>query len=63
MLKIGDRVKEVFLGEGEVTDYVKPKYLGLVFVKFDKTPPVRYNMGVNPAAVFTKDLKKVSSND
>jgi hypothetical protein len=56
-MKIGDRVKERDLGEGVVVETSSDMdSLNLVMVLFDKTPPLRYNMGENPTAVWKSDL-------
>lgn len=48
-----DRVKHSFLGKGI---FIK-KISFLSLVKWDKKPSIKYNMGENPCAVFTKKLK------
>lgn len=55
-IKAGDRVKHKFFGKG--TFIKELEFLSsLSLVKWDKTPDIRYNMGVNPCVVFTKELQ------
>ena len=58
--KIGDRVKDAFLGEGKVTEIIKSgldsKLVIGYMVMFDKTPHIRYNMGENPCFVLSEQL-------
>lgn len=52
-MKQGDRVNHEYLGQGT---FIK-EIASLSLVKWDKTPPERYNMGENPCVVFTKELQ------
>lgn len=56
-LKVGDRVRNSFLGDGIVTDKTEMDWL--VIVRFDKTPPGQYNMGENPTAELVSKLEKI----
>ena len=65
-INVGDRVKDDFLGEGEVVKIIKNDYGddGAYMILFDKTPPVRYNMGENPALMFdTEKIVAKEAND
>ena len=53
-----DRVQHDYLGAGTFIKYVEG-YVFLSLIKWDKTPPFRYNMGENPAAAMTSKLRKV----
>ncbi len=55
--KIGDRVSNSFLGGGTVADETEVDFL--VIVRFDKTPPVEYNMGENPTAQLVSQLERI----
>ena len=59
-ISIGDRVKEDYLGEGEVIKILKDLYGNAwgYLVMFDKTPDVRYNMGENPTLAL--DVEKIN---
>ena len=58
-IKVGDRVtdataeKKAFLGEGEVVQVVEGIFC---MVLFDVTPPIRYNLGGNPAFMIQENL-------
>ena len=55
-VKIGDKVKEDYLGNGEIVDDLNKNIRGAFMVKFDKDPPIRYNMGNNPTLIFGSEL-------
>ena len=59
--KVGDRVKDSFLGLGTIVQLNCAGLRGFHSVKFDETPPIRFNMGENPTAVFEDNFTKVSS--
>ncbi len=56
-MKIGDKVIDDYLGDGEIVNDLTHIIKGAFMVKFDKTPPIRYNMGQNPTMVFNNSLK------
>ena len=56
-MKQGDRVIHEYLGKGTVIKANSIHLVGMALVKWDNQPPVRYNMGENPTAMFTSDLK------
>jgi len=58
---VGDRVKDSgLLGEGEVTEVIKSTLTSKVIigymVRFDKTPPIRYNRGENPTFMLSIEV-------
>ena len=55
IFKKGDNVIHEFLGTGEVIKNVE----FMTLVLFDDAPPIKYNLGENPCAVFTKELKHI----
>ena len=56
-LKKGDRVRHEYLGDGTFLQMIQ----FMAFVKFDKTPHKRFNMGENPLVVFIDKLTKIKS--
>ena len=54
----GDRVFHYYLGHGIIVHDLKDLIEGMVRVKFDLDPPIRYNGGNNPCAVFIGSLKR-----
>ena len=55
-MKIGDKVTHEYLGDGEIVDDLKLLSTTAYMVKFDKIPPIRYNMGENPTLAFESNL-------
>lgn len=56
-MNIGDRVHDDYLGDGEIVDDFDKRVADSFMVKFDTTPPTRYNMGENPTFIFRSSLK------
>jgi hypothetical protein len=59
--RVGDRVEDEYLGLGTIEQLDCAGLRGFHLVRFDTTPPVRFNMGENPTAVFEDRFRKVSS--
>lgn len=55
-MKIGDKVTDEYLGNGEIVDDLNRSIKGAFMVKFDITPDIRYNMGENPTLAFKENL-------
>ncbi len=56
-MKLGDKVVDDYLGDGEIVNDLTHIIKGAYMVKFDKTPSMRYNMGQNPTLVFADKLE------
>ena len=52
----GTRVRHEFLGLGTVSKYPIQEHRGLISVRWDNEPPIRYNMAENPCVVFLSEL-------
>ena len=55
----GNRVKSKFFGSREVRQILKSDLTGDIIyylVKWDKTPPIQYNMGKNPCLASPEEL-------
>lgn len=65
-IKTGDRIRDSFLGEGEVLanrkEFAKEVGgdIGLIRVKFDQTPPFEYNCCQNPTVVFEHQVERLA---
>ena len=55
-MKVGDKVRHDFLGNGEITDDLDMCIRGAFMVLFDNVPSFRYNMCDNPTLVFRSEL-------
>lgn len=58
-LRVNQRVKDEFLGEGTILKLIVNEIDKKVFayiVEFDKTPPKDYNGGVNPSLRWRSNL-------
>ena len=57
-LRVNQRVKDEFLGEGTILKTVNgtDKKVFAYIVEFDKTPPKEYNGGVNPSLRWRSNL-------
>tara|TARA_R110002020_G_scaffold453970_2_gene669212 strand:+ start:10549 stop:10740 length:192 start_codon:yes stop_codon:yes gene_type:complete len=57
-LRVNQRVKDEFLGEGTILKIVNgtDKKVFAYIVEFDKTPPKDYNGGVNPSLRWRSNL-------
>ena len=62
--KKGQQVVHDYLGKGEIVKLIKSsldsKLTVAYMVRFDKTPPMRYNMRENPTMVFPESLKPIN---
>jgi len=60
-LRVNQRVKDEFLGEGTILKIVNgtDKKVFAYIVEFDKTPPKDYNGGSNPCLRWVSDLSIV----
>ena len=56
IVEVGDKVIDEYLGDGEIVRDLDSSIRGAFLVKFDETPPFRYNMSQNPTLAFGSNL-------